>query len=294
MRDKSPAERFFRTLGEGLLEALPGYKGPDVFSRGKDCELDAFFYLGELEAIIREWVAVVYHRRPHGSLTDPRLPGLMMSPVQRFGYGIARAGWIEIPRDPDLRLEFLPVKWRAVRHYGVEIGGLRYNGPAIAGCRDRTSPYQGARAGLWPFAVNPDDVSRIYFRDPEQGSWHELPWEHAADLGMPFSSETLAYAKALAARKERFPDTRRALSDLLGAWNLGLAANRAERRMALRLAADRAALQAPGPEADVTSLPAVRRIRAAQQEPGPGGDEPAAGGAAPAGDFYADAMETVE
>ena len=93
---------------------------------------------------------------------------------------------------------------------------------------------------------------------------------------MPFSAETLAYAKALAARKERFPDTKRALSDLLGAWNLGLAANRAERRMALRLAAGRAALQATaGPEADVTSLPAVRRVRAAQQEPGPGEGVPA-------------------
>lgn len=63
MRGKSPVERFFRTLGEGLLGALPGYKGPDVFSRGKDCELDAFFYLGELEAIIREWVAVVFTDR---------------------------------------------------------------------------------------------------------------------------------------------------------------------------------------------------------------------------------------
>jgi hypothetical protein len=59
MRGKSPIERFFRTLREGLLEALPGYKGPDVFSRGKDAEQDAFFYLGELEAIIREWVASI-------------------------------------------------------------------------------------------------------------------------------------------------------------------------------------------------------------------------------------------
>ena len=294
--DKSPVERFFRTLGEGLLEALPGYKGPDVFSRGKDCEGDAFFYLGELESIVREWTAVVYHRRPHDSLADPRLPGLKMSPVQRFGYGIARAGWIEVPRDPDVRLEFLPVQWRTVQHYGVEIGGLRYNGPALAGYRDRASPYQGARPGLWPFAVNPDDVSRIYFRDPADGRWHELPWEHAADLDMPFSAETLAYAKSLAARKDRFPDTRRALSDLLGAWNLGLAANRAERRMALRLAADRAALQAPPrPEDDVTSLPAVRRARAAQEDLGPGGDEAAPPGPeAGAGDFYADAMDTVE
>src|SRR5260370_3597809 len=150
MRDKSPVERFFRTLGEGLLEALPGYKGPDVFSRGKDCELDAFFYLGELEAIIREWVAVVYHRRPHDSLTDPRLPGLTMSPVQRFGYGIARAGWIEIPRDPDLRLEVLPVKWRGVRDHRRQIGGPRHNGPAGAGRPERTRAQPRTRAGLVP------------------------------------------------------------------------------------------------------------------------------------------------
>ena len=295
--DKSPIERFFRTLREGLLEALPGYKGPDVFSRGKDAEQDAFFYLGELEAIIREWVAVVYHRQPHDSLTDPRLPGLAMSPVQRYGYGIARAGRIEIPRDPDLRLEFLPLKWRTIKHYGVEIGRLRYNGPVVARYRDRTSPYHGARAGLWPFAVNPDDVSRIYFRDPGDSRWHELAWEHAADLDVPFSAETLAYAKALAARTERFPDTRRALLDLLEAWNLGLAANRAERRMALRLAAERAALQAPPqPEGNVVTLPAVRAVQAAQQlESGMDAAAPPAAGDGDHGDdFYADALETVE
>ena len=228
--------------------------------------------------------------------TDPRLPGLAMSPVQRYGYGIARAGRIEIPRDPDLRLEFLPLKWRTIKHYGVEIGGLRYNGPAVARYRDRTSPYQGARSGLWPFAVNPDDVSRIYFRDPGDGRWHELAWEHAADLDVPFSAETLAYAKALAARKERFPDTRRALLDLLEAWNLGLAANRAERRMALRLAAERAALQAPPqPEDNVTTLPAVLAVQAAQQQdPDTETAMPPAAGDDDSGDFYADALETVE
>ncbi len=89
--------RFFRTLGEGLLEGrCPGLQGAGRVQPGEvDCELDAFFYLGELEAIIREWVAVVYHRRPHDSLTDPRLPGLTMSPVQRFpdtGIAPGRAG----------------------------------------------------------------------------------------------------------------------------------------------------------------------------------------------------------
>jgi hypothetical protein len=51
-----PVERWFRTLGEGLLAALPGYKGPDVHSRGEDAEGDAFYFLEELEAIIREWI----------------------------------------------------------------------------------------------------------------------------------------------------------------------------------------------------------------------------------------------
>ncbi len=73
-RDKGPVERFFRTLREDLLQALPGYKGPDIHGRGERPETEAFFYLDELEAIIREWVAVVYHHRPHSGLVDPGVP----------------------------------------------------------------------------------------------------------------------------------------------------------------------------------------------------------------------------
>lgn len=61
-RDKGPVERFFRTLREDLLQRLLGYKGPNVHSRGLNPEKDAFFFHLELEAIIREWVAVDYHQ----------------------------------------------------------------------------------------------------------------------------------------------------------------------------------------------------------------------------------------
>ena len=54
--DKPTIERFFRTLRQGLLEHLAAYKGPDVYSRGKDIEDQAFYYVPELEAILREWV----------------------------------------------------------------------------------------------------------------------------------------------------------------------------------------------------------------------------------------------
>ncbi|MEU5547790.1 helix-turn-helix domain-containing protein [Streptomyces sioyaensis] len=271
--DKAACERFFRSLREGLLEALPGYKGPDVFSRGADPEGEAFFYLSELGAIIREWIGTVYHRRPHESLVDPRLPGVRMSPLQRFTHGVARAGRIELPRDARLGLELLPVVWRTIQHYGVEIDTLRYSGPVVAKYMNRTSGYKrpgdfyGARkGGRWPFSVDPDDLRRIYFRDPEDGTWHILEWEHAADLDLPLSADALAYAKELAASKDGPPDVGTALSQLLEAWNVGLAANRTERRIALRMAAERAeqAEQQAG-EPETASLPSVHSVLVAQQ-----------------------------
>ena len=244
-----------------------------------------------------------------------------MSPLQRFGHGIARAGRIEIPRDSHLALDLLPVRWRTIQHYGVEIDGLRYSGPVVAKYKDRTSGYKqpgsfyGARkGGKWPFSVNPDDLSRIYFRDPADGVWHTLAWEHAAELGLPLSADALAYAKALARRRGEVPDTGRAVRELLEAWNFGLAANRTERRIALRMAAGRAALETgePGAADDPAGLSAVRSVLLAQQlSPPPDGAGPAP--AAPAADeggdddddaeldtggdlddFYADALEVLE
>ncbi len=200
-RDKGPVERFFRTIREDLLQALPGYKGPDVHSRGLDPESEAFFFLDELEAIIREWVAAVYHRRPHDSLVDPHVPGLCMSPAQMFEHGIARAGYIEAPCDPDLAYEFLKAEFRTVQHYGVDFGGRRYNGPSLNPYRNMTSPYKGKAKGRWPIHYDPDDITRAYFRDPEARTWHTLMWEHAPSMQMPMSEDALQFARKQAAKK---------------------------------------------------------------------------------------------
>ena len=105
--DKGPIERFFRTIRDGFLQELPAYKGPDVYSRGVAPEQDAFFFIDELEALLREWVAAVYHLRPHNGIGEPGLWALGMSPAQMFEHGIARAGYIEAPRDPSLAYQFL-------------------------------------------------------------------------------------------------------------------------------------------------------------------------------------------
>jgi transposase InsO family protein len=224
--DKAAVERFFRTLGEQLLVALPGYKGPDVYHRGKDVEAHAFYFLDELEQIIRQWVATCYHRQPHAGLCIPEVPGLEVCPLEMFAHGVTRAGHLQIPVRTDLVFDFLKVEWRTIQHYGVEIGGLRYDGTALNPYRNRTSPYTGRRAGKWPIRVDPGDVSKVYFQDPADHSWHVLRWEHAEAMGGPFSAETLAYARQLAASRHRFPDTKRALAELLDQWNAGLTGNR--------------------------------------------------------------------
>jgi putative transposase len=145
--DKPTCERFFRTLREGLIQHLPAYKGPDVYSRGKHVEDDAVFFIHEVDDVIREWVAVVYHRAKHDGLTVPEWPRLALSPAEMFEAGIARAGALRIPATPELAYDFLPVAARTIQHYGVEINGLRYNGPGLDAYRNTTSPYGGALAG---------------------------------------------------------------------------------------------------------------------------------------------------
>jgi hypothetical protein len=303
-------ERFFRTLREDLLQALPGYKGPDVHSRGLNPESEAFFFLDELEAIIREWVAVVYHHKPHASLVNPHLPKLRMSPAAMFEHGMARAGYIEVPRDPDLGLGFLRTEWRTIQHYGVEIDGRRYHGDVLKRCENQTSPYTGIAKGRWPIQVDPDDITRVYFRDPATRTWHTLTWEHAPSLDMPLSEDALRFARKLAAAKYTWPDDKIAVADLFQRWNVGLGQTLPERRMALRLSRAQAAVDLPDeqPQA-VSGLPSVARVlaaavsaasneRPADATDGPGaemGDDDADDLDAldAEDDFYADALEDV-
>jgi transposase InsO family protein len=305
-----PVERWFRTLGEGLLAALPGYKGPDVYSRGEKPEDEAFFFLDELEQVIREWTGV-YHRSRHRGLVVPEFPGLELSPLEMLEHGITRAGPLMIPHRPQMALEFLEVEYVTIQHYGVQVDTLRYNGEALNDFRNQRSTIRGPHAGRWPVAVDSGDFSRVWFQDPRDNSWHELPWEHAAALGRPFSREAAAYARRLATATRRFPDTRQALAELLDRWDAGLTANRTERRMAIRLSQERLRLAGDEAGGETAALPALAQVTARQQDAvggmaaeADGGDDdedgecdaafPGEEGTGPADedDFYADAWET--
>ncbi|MYU06060.1 DDE-type integrase/transposase/recombinase [Streptomyces sp. SID8366] len=259
-----PVERWFRTISQGLLAALPGYKGSDVYSRGESVEDEAYFFIDELEMIIREWITLVYHQRHHRGLCVPEVPGLKLSPLEMFEHGVTRAGPLRIPARPHLALEFLEEVRTTIQHYGVEVEGLRYNGDGLNDYRNQPSPYRGVEAGKWPITVDPGDITKVYFQDPKSRKWHVLDWEHGPAVNGPVSREALVYARKLAKRTHRFPDTQRALIELLDRWGVGLTRDGTERRMALRLSQQRLRLvgedDAPADEDVTAALPSLRRL----------------------------------
>lgn len=241
--DKGPVERFFKTIREGFLQELPGYKGPDVFSRGLAPEQDAFFFVDELEALLYEWVATVYHRRPHAGIGEPGLWALRMSPAQMFEHGIARAGYIEAPCDPALAYQFLRVEWRTIQPYGFEIDNRVYRGSGLTGYRaGQRSPYK-ERKGRWPVHVDPDDVRQVYFFDLEfTHEWHALRWTEAEVCDGPMSEDGLKFGYKLAKAKFRHVDGKLALAELLERRKLTQGRTMAERCTALRLSREQSTL----------------------------------------------------
>lgn len=257
--DKAALERFFRSLRLSLLDKLPGYKGPNISSRGKDVEQGAFYYVTELEQLIREWVGEVYHVKPHNGLRDPRLPGVDLSPQEMFNRGIAVSGLVRLPASEDLRYELMDVEWRMIHHYGVDIDNRRYDGPALNPYRDRRSQYGGAHAGKWPFMVDVDDVRKVYFQDPTDMTWHPLEWRLAAAIDAPFSADAADYTRRLSIREQRHVDPQQAVEDLLTRWSREEVLGRRERNLAIRLAS-MAGTRGAGDDAEpreVASVPGV-------------------------------------
>ena len=234
--DKAQIERMFRTIGQSLLEKLPGYKGPDVSARGADPEGEALFFTDEIEAIFSEWLELVYHRRHHDGLELPGRPHLNMSPNDMYDEGIARRGVIEGPSTQTLYYDLLPTNWGTIQDYGVGFRSLVYDDVVLNGFRHERSPFNGLHKGKWPIKYDPRDLSRIFFKHPDKGTWHELGRVGAEDTDRPFTDLTRDYAKRLV--RERGGNSRnheelnRALDELLRRYERNELQGRREQRLA--------------------------------------------------------------
>ncbi|TKR27328.1 DDE-type integrase/transposase/recombinase [Cellulomonas hominis] len=235
--DKGILERYFRTIREGFLEYLTGYMGPDLSQRGRDVEAGAFYFMDELEQLLRDWIEEHYHHRPHQGLQSEHAPGVDLTPAQMYELRVGVTGPIRVPARPDLAVDFLPVEYRMIHHYGVQLAGLKYSGPILKGRRKRPGPIGGdvkARR-KWPIAYDPDDIRTIFIQI-EDGSWHALTWNKAHTLGGPFSLDQLRATKAIIdpLNRRRTPTP---VEDILARLPLASATTVAERRVTVRASA---------------------------------------------------------
>jgi transposase InsO family protein len=270
--DKAIMERFFGTLKEDLLKRLPGSTGGSIEHRGANVEDKAWLFVPELEALVEAWLVRVYHQRPHDGLRLPHVPHRELSPNEMYDELVRIGGCVYLPPSPDLYFELLPVEWRTIQSYGVELHYLVYDDrhgddPLIDELRHRTSPYRGVNAGKWPVRYDPRDRSRVFLQHPDTGEWGALPWVHAVGPERPFTDSLLVSAKRIAAKevtegrppKEHFAKIVNALIDQ--AKDNAVSGQDARRARRDRVRTDRAAKDRP-PTIDANHLhePAVPEV----------------------------------
>ena len=89
------------------------------------------------------------------------MPHLTLSPNEAYEEAVARAGFVYVPRDPDLYLGLLPVEARVIGRADVEIAGLTYDSPALDHYRQTRSPLS-ALDGKWPIRIDRRDLGRVW------------------------------------------------------------------------------------------------------------------------------------
>ena len=164
-------ERFYRTLND-WLHKLPGTTFSNVPDKGEyPSEAKASFTLGELERFIGKWIVEVYHNEFHR--------GIQTAPLMRFREGFSGPAARPLPPvicDTDrLQKDFMPVVNRTIQRTGVEIEYIRYYGPELnkwVGSREEGK----TRSRQFSFARDPRDISRVYFLDPEDNGYREIPY----------------------------------------------------------------------------------------------------------------------
>jgi transposase InsO family protein len=196
--DNPHVERWHETLQRGLQQ-WPGYKGRSVSERGRVVGLQAdqpLLTAAELQAHLRRFVALDYHRTWHQGLVLPGDPAARLSPLEMFDVMLDVTGRIDVPQRPDLLYQFLPIRWGVIRHAGVEFRNLVYDSPVL-------DPYRNARRGelrdtdgAAPFFCDPHDVSRIWFRDPATGQVCEIGWRGAHLFHAPMTEAILTAARS--------------------------------------------------------------------------------------------------
>jgi hypothetical protein len=240
---KGICERTFRSINTLFCQYVAGYTGSDVTRRGKDVASQAAWTLPQLQELPDEWI-VCWQSRPHDGLRSPYLPGRELSPDEAHAVMVARAGYLPVPLSGEDYIELLPVTWRAVNDYGIQIGYRTYDCAGLGPYRRRSSA-AAARNGRWEVHSGPYDLSRAWMRDPDREGWITVPWTRLPMVSAPFADFTWRHARDILTARGQDDTGQTAIARVPGSL-LARAGNGPSSRVAARTAAAAAVTRLPG------------------------------------------------
>lgn len=211
---KGGVERFFRTLAEALVHILPGTTFSNIQKRGDYPSEDrACLTLPQLNRILLRWIVEVYHNTSHRGLGGK-------TPLQVWN-AMQSHRLIHVPADLD-QLEAV-LACREVRqtfHYGVEVGGVRYNSPELQVIRNRPSSTESVRVHYR------DEMSHVWVADEQHKRFIRVPavdsrvaglsrdlYETARKMARRHGNKDLSFERVMRAYQEILEEARQAQHD---------------------------------------------------------------------------------
>ena len=192
--DNPQVERWHETI-QRALQQIPGYKGRNTTQRGRRVDQEPLLTAQELQDHLRRFIALDYHRSWHTGLVLPGEPTARLCPLEMWDVMVEMTGRIDIPQQPNLIYQFLPIRWATISHAGVELSGLTYESTVLGPYREVPEGFfrPGDRAA--PFFVDPHDLSRVWFRDPQSNDVEPIEWRGAHLTKAPMTDAIVSGAR---------------------------------------------------------------------------------------------------
>jgi putative transposase len=160
---KGKLERFQGTMNHDLMHGNPGTTFSNILERDEyDPTRHAVVMLSTFREMLHKWIIDVYLQTPHRGIHD--------TPAHRWRSEVSALPPPLPTNARELDIVLGMTAQRVLFHYGIELEGLKYNGPELGELRRRKR--SGAKVEL---TFNPGNLGHINVLDSEKGDYIRIP-----------------------------------------------------------------------------------------------------------------------
>jgi putative transposase len=160
---KGKLERFQGTMNHDLMHGNPGTTFSNILERDEyDPSRHAVVLLSTFREMLHKWIIDVYLQTLHRGIKD--------TPAHRWHSDVSALPPPLPPSAGELDVVLGMTAQRVVFHYGVELEGLKYNGPELGELRRRMGT--GAKVEL---TFDPGDLGHVNVLDSQKEVYIRVP-----------------------------------------------------------------------------------------------------------------------